>query len=80
MRVLIVAACLLLASLAFAPTATAVGDCIGEPGAVQVCQTVTHPALRHCVSAAVGLQGASVCYGEGGTELCTSIEGRTCIP
>lgn len=84
MRVLLVAASLLtvsLAGLALAPGASAaVGDCVGKPGEVQVCQNLTEPAIRHCVSVGVGLQGASVCYGFGVLELCTSLDGGTCIP
>lgn len=82
MRAILVAASLLLTGLLFAPGATAaeVGDCIGKSGEVQVCQNLTQPALRHCVSVGVGLQGGSVCYGVGGGEVCTSVNGRTCVP
>ncbi len=80
MRVLLVAASLLLASVLFAPSATALGDCIGKPGEVQVCQNLFHPSLNHCVSVGVGLQGASICYGVSGLWICTSINGQTCLP
>ncbi len=80
MRVLLVALSLVLATVLFAPGATAAGDCVGKPGQVQVCQNLFDPAFNNCVSASVGLQGASVCSGVNGLAICTSINGGTCLP
>lgn len=44
--------------------------CVGQPGAVAVCYT--NGIAGPCVSAGVGLQGASICQRADGLHVCTS--------
>ena len=76
MRTAIALTILMLSLLAVASCVEArpvppVSDCVGKPGAAAVC--VTEGIGGTCVSAGVGLQGASVCKRSDGLRVCTSM-------
>ena len=78
MRVILIAASLLLASLVAAPTVGATGgDCIGKPGAVQACATSSGGVT--CAGVGIGLQGVRACAGNGAVEVCVGFNCRTII-